>query len=68
MKIRRILIHLLGGVTEKEHTSALDKKYHQGMKDMANDILAEMKRIYGVPVNEWCGHMYTSVSMRASSC
>jgi len=63
-KIQRFLIHLLGGITRKEHNDALDKKYRKGLYDMAENILSEMKRIYGTPVKEWAAHMYTSVSMR----
>lgn len=74
-KIKRLLIHLLGGMEKQEYSDSLRKKYNEGMRDMADSIHSEMKRIYGVPANEWTAHMYVSVSMRleeykvkASSC
>lgn len=57
-KIRKYLIHLLGGVTREE--CGRKAMYHAlaSRACILQTLVWEMKRHYGMPADEWCKAVY----------
>ena len=57
-KIRKYLIHLLGGVTEEESDMAIKYAIRRTGADAAECMLLYMKTCYGLKSDEWCKKVY----------
>lgn len=57
-KIRKYLIHLLGGVTREESDNGI--LYHEqlGRVDAIQHLKWTMEGCYGQPAEEWCKNIY----------
>ena len=60
-KIRKYLIHLLGGVTEKESDLAIKYAIRKAGASAAECMLLYMKTCYGLKSDEWCKKVYDYV-------
>ena len=61
-KIKEILIHLLGGVTEIEKELSMAKAYKKSKRDTLADCLYVMERLYGKSADDWCREIYEYTS------
>lgn len=52
-KIRKYLIHLLGGVTEEYCERKIDYLVRVERVNAINSVLLMMERCYGMPNDEW---------------
>lgn len=57
-KIKEILIHLLGGVTEIEKELSISAAYKKSKRDTLADCLSVMERSYGMSADDWCKEIY----------
>lgn len=57
-KIKEILIHLLGGVTEIEKELSISAAYRKSKRDTLADCLYVMEGLYGKSADEWCRVVY----------
>ena len=57
-KIRKYLIHLLGGVTEKENDCSIKYAIRLTRFGSIQAVLSFMKKRYGLPADEWCKTVY----------
>lgn len=57
-KIRKYLIHLLGGVTEEESDLAIKYAVRRTGASAAECMLLYMKTCYGLKSDEWCKKVY----------
>ena len=57
-KIRKHLIHLLGGVTEEESDLAIKYAIRRKEASAAECMLLYMKNCYGLHPDEWCKKVY----------
>ena len=57
-KIRKYLIHLLGGVTEEESDLAIKHAIRRTGASAAECMLLYMKTCYGLKSDEWCKKVY----------
>ena len=57
-KIRKYLIHLLGGVTEKENDCSIKYAIRLTGLESIQAVLSFMKHRYGMPADEWCKAVY----------
>ena len=56
-KIRKYLIHLLGGVTGEEHQQEVSY-FKAAIADELRQIKWKMEGCYGQPAEEWCKNVY----------
>ena len=56
-KIRKYLIHLLGGVTGEEHQQEV-YYFKAAIADELRQIKWKMANCYGQPAEEWCKNVY----------
>ena len=57
-KIRKYLIHLLGGVTEEELNWSIKYAVRRTGASAADAMLLYMKACYGLEPDEWCKKVY----------
>ena len=57
-KIRKYLIHLLGGVTEEELNWSIKYAVRRTGASAADAMLLYMKACYGLKPDEWCIKVY----------
>lgn len=57
-KIRKYLIHLLGGVTEKENDESIKYAIRKTGASASKCVLIYMKTCYGLQPDEWCKKVY----------
>lgn len=57
-KIRKYLIHLLGGVTEEELNCSIKYAVRRTGASAADAILLFMKNCNGLHADEWCKKVY----------
>ena len=57
-KIRKYLIHLLGGVTDEELTREIRYSIRSTGLGSIQAVLSFMKHRYGMPADEWCKAVY----------
>ena len=57
-KIRKYLIHLLGGVTEEELKWSIKYAVRRTGASAADAMLLYMKACYGLEPDEWCKKVY----------
>ena len=57
-KIRKYLIHLLGGVTGEEHQQEVSYYFKAAIADELRQIKWKMEGCYGQPAEEWCKNIY----------
>lgn len=57
-KIRKYLIHLLGGVTEEESDLAIKYAIRRTGASAVECMLLYMKTCYGLKSDEWCKKVY----------
>ena len=57
-KIRKYLIHLLGGVTEEELDWSIKYAVRRTGASAADAMLLYMKACYGLEPDEWCKKVY----------
>lgn len=57
-KIRKYLIHLLGGVTEEYCDRKIDYFTSVERVNAINSVLLMMERCYGLKPDEWCKKVY----------
>ena len=57
-KIRKYLIHLLGGVTGEEHQQEVSYYFKAAKADELRQIKWKMDGCYGQPAEEWCKNIY----------
>ena len=57
-KIRKYLIHLLGGVTEEYCVRKIDYYTRVERVNAIESVLFIMERCYGMPADEWCKAVY----------
>ena len=57
-KIRKYLIHLLGGVTEEELNWSIKYAVRRTGASAAEAMLLYMKTCYGLEPDEWCKKIY----------
>ena len=60
-KIRKYLIHLLGGVTEEESDLAIKYAIGKTGASASKCVLLYMKNCYGLRPDEWCKKVYDYV-------
>ena len=57
-KIRKYLIHLLGGVTGEEHQQEVSYYFKAARADELRQIKWKMDGCYGQSAEEWCKNIY----------
>ena len=57
-KIKEKLIHWLGGVTKEENVSIVRYEHTDGMLMAYDEVLAIMKKAYGMSAEEWAKYVY----------
>ena len=57
-KIRKYLIHLLGGVTEEQCDRRVIYRSKMSRFDVIRHIKLKMDGCYGQPAEEWCKNIY----------
>ena len=57
-KIRKYLIHLLGGVTDEELTWSIRHSIRLTGLESIQAVLSFMKHRYVMPADEWCKAVY----------
>ena len=57
-KIRKYLIHLLGGVTREQCDRRVGYTAHSSCICAIKSVLLCMKTCYGMPADEWCKAVY----------
>lgn len=57
-KIKEILIHLLGGVTQREINALINNTYKDTRTKTLQHILFIMEGLYGKSADEWCRIVY----------
>lgn len=60
-KIRKALIHWLGGNTKKETDAILRHSLELGANVTIAALKAQMEQCYGMPAEEWCRTMWDCV-------
>lgn len=63
-KIRKYLIHLLGGVTGDELQQDVSYYLKAAKADELRQIKWKMEGCYGQPAEEWCKNMYEYICER----
>ena len=66
-KMKRLIIHLLGGYTEEDFDEIVDKNYEIGKKVASREIKTYLDLINGTPADEWCKLAYMYVCRKAGS-
>lgn len=57
-KIRKYLIHLLGGVTGEEHQQEVSYHFKAARAHAILHLKRTMDGCYGQPAEEWCKNIY----------
>ena len=57
-RIRKYLIHRLGGVTEEENDLSIKCAIRLTRFGSIQAVLSFMKKRYGLPADEWCKTVY----------
>ena len=63
-KIRKYLIHLLGGVTEEEYVNEVQYEFKLAKADELQNIKWIMESCYGQSAEEWCKNVYEYICER----
>ena len=63
-KIRKYLIHLLGGVTGEEHQQEVSYHFKAAKADVTQQLKWKMEDCYGQSAEEWCKNMYEYICER----
>ena len=63
-KIRKYLIHLLGGVTEDELQQEVSYYFKAERADVTQQLKWKMEDCYGQSAEEWCKNMYEYICER----
>lgn len=63
-KIRKYLIHLLGGVTEEYCERKIDYFTRVERVNTLSSVLLMMERCYGQSAEEWCKNVYDNTCER----
>ena len=66
-KIRKYLIHLLGGMTGEEHQQEVSYYLKAAIADELRQIKWKMDGCYGQPAEEWCKNIYEYTCKRCEA-
>ena len=66
--IKEKLIHLLGGVTKDEHKLLAKYEYYLGTLKACDEVLAIMKKAYGMPADQWAEYVYDETKAYREDC
>lgn len=61
-KIKTIIIHLLGGVTEQELRGGRAISFVNGRRVEATVIQCAMRDLNGLPAEEWCKRVWDGIN------
>ena len=59
--MRKFLINLLGGYTEKEYIEANRHSYNEGASEALLTLKLKADILYGIPADEWSKQIYKSI-------
>lgn len=66
--IKEKLIHMLGGITKDEHEMIAKYEYYLGVLRACDEVLAIMKKAYGMPADEWAKYVYDETEEYSKDC
>ena len=66
-KIRKILIHWLGGVTEDESVESDNNSFFIGRLSAFDNAKEHADKLYGLPADEWCTKMYEYLERKSEN-
>ena len=66
--IKEKLIHWLGGFTKDEHEMIAKYEYYLGTLKACGEVLAIMKKAYGMPADQWAEYVYDETKAYREDC
>lgn len=62
------MIHMLGGVSKDEQKLIAKYEYYLGVLGACDEVLAIMKKAYGMPADEWAKYVYDETKAYREDC